>query len=369
MIRRLAAVASAAALAASTLLAVLPAAAHPLDSWYMKGDGVPVASLSKVVPLQLTLPDYDQDGKPGRTLKRTSKGEAETDKAKYQEWVLRNPGLEMDGAGSISFWSAMKDFDTERGGSVTAYLLDCKDVGETCTMVTKGTLALANWSGDNDGWVEHELVFDAAFHVFASDAVLAVRIVVNNASQDDMWFAYDTLAQPTHVHLPVELVPTTITLPTVTVTVTLPTIISTTSTTRPTTTTSTTRPTTTTSSTSSTTTTEAGGVLPPVVPPPSTTSTTTPGGPPPGDPSAVEEPVDMDRQGLVVSGQITRHAPDAASGAKLELSPLQGVAVGFRTVAETIHSQLLASVLLGIVTATLAVAGSGRRKPPDSATG
>ena len=58
-----------------------------------------------------------------------------------------------------------------------------------------------------------------------------------------------------------------------------------------------------------------------------------------------------------------QHTPEPGSTARLELSPLQGVAAGFRTAAETIHSQLLASVLLGIVTAALAVAGTGRKRP------
>jgi hypothetical protein len=107
-------------------------------------------------------------------------------------------------------------------------------------------------------------------------------------------------------------------------------------------------------------------VVPPIAPPPSST-TSTPGGPPGPAPQA-QQPEDFDRQGLVVSGQIMQHTPDSGQPARLELSPLQGVAAGFRTVAETIHSQLLASVLLGVVTAALAVAGSGRRRRTAEST-
>ena len=43
--------------------------------------------------------------------------------------------------------SAMKDFNTSKGGSTTAYLRDCNSAGNACVSIGSATLTATTWSG------------------------------------------------------------------------------------------------------------------------------------------------------------------------------------------------------------------------------
>ena len=59
------------------------------DTFYLKGDGVPKASLSLSFPTARSLPNFDpgRDSFPGLLLAKSSQGVNESDSTKYQLWV------------------------------------------------------------------------------------------------------------------------------------------------------------------------------------------------------------------------------------------------------------------------------------------
>ncbi|MFQ5967205.1 MAG: hypothetical protein ACE5MI_06295 [Acidimicrobiia bacterium] len=166
------------------------------DTYYLKGDGVPQATLSTTAPTATVLPNYDpgRDSDPGLLLKKSSLGLAETDPTKYQLWGTAPGAVTVDGPANLVFWSAMKDFEDDKEATVAAALLDCVTPGVSCVTVATGTVTADPWSGGSSTWVEHTLDFGTVSYTVAAGRVLAVKVVVDDTpADDDMWFAYDTV--------------------------------------------------------------------------------------------------------------------------------------------------------------------------------
>ena len=170
---------------------------------YLKGDGVPSGSLSTAAPTAGTLPNYDpgRDTSPGLSISKGTNGVSETDPTKYQEWVTSTEGGSLSGSVSLIFWSALKDFQTEKRGIVDAFLLDCDSGGANCSSVAQGQLDLADWSGGSGTWVEHTINFGTLSHTVLPGRTLKLKITVGNSADDDMWFAYDTTSYPSRLDL------------------------------------------------------------------------------------------------------------------------------------------------------------------------
>ncbi len=252
------------AIAAAVLLKVafpLVATYAASNVFYLKGDGVPAASLSPSAPAATTLPNYDpgRDAFPGLLLAKSDQGINETDPVKYQLWVGSPTGVDLDGPASLTLWSAMKDFDNNKQGVVQAYLLDCTSAGTTCTLIDSASKTLDPWGGGSDSWISGTIDFGTVAYTVAEGRSLAVKLVVGDQSGDDMWFAYDTTAYSTRLTVQLGTPTTTSTTTATTTTTTVPPPTTTT------TTTTTTVPLPTTTTTTTTTTT--------MVPPPATTTT------------------------------------------------------------------------------------------------
>ncbi|MGZ8784796.1 MAG: hypothetical protein ACXW1Y_04450 [Acidimicrobiia bacterium] len=142
--------------------------------------------------------------------------------------------IDLDGSASLTFWSAMKDFDTTKKGIVQAYLLDCTPSGTSCSLIGSGSKTLDPWSGRSNNWVFRTVSFGSVTHTVPSGRSLAVRIAVSDLSGDDMWFAYDTTSYSSSLTVQLAPSPTT----TTTTTTTVPTTTTTTTTATTTTTTS-----------------------------------------------------------------------------------------------------------------------------------
>ena len=241
------------------------------ESLYLTGTGVPEASLSVKPPSAGTLPNYDpgRDDSPGLTLKKTDEGANEADPTKYQIWIAPSTGVVLDGKASFSFWSAMKDFDESKKGEVEAYLLECAPSGSDCTTIDSGSILRGQWSAGSPAWVSRTIQFGSVSHAVPVGRSLAVKVVVGDHSDDDVWFAYGVANYPSLLTITPATTPTTTTtsLPTTTTTTAPP--ATTTTTTPPTTTTTTAPPTTTTTTTAPPTTTTTTA-------PPTTTTTTAP---------------------------------------------------------------------------------------------
>jgi len=212
------------------------------ESLYLTGTGVPEASLSAQPPSAGTLPNYDpgRDDSAGLILKKTDGGANEADPTKYQIWIAPSAGVVLDGKASFTFWSAMKDFDESKKGEVEAYLLECEPSGSDCTTIDSGSILRGRWSAGSTAWVSRTIQFGSVSHAVPVGRSLAVKVVVGDDSDDDMWFAYGVANYPSLLTITPATTPTT-------TTTTLP--ITTTTTAPPTTTTTTTAPPTTTTTT------------------------------------------------------------------------------------------------------------------------
>ena len=144
-----------------------------------------------------SLPNFDpqRDSFPGLLLQKSGSGLTESDSSKYQIWVSSNGGLQIQGQVSFRFWSAMKDFNDDKGGVVEAFLLDCTPGGTNCDLIDQGSAAVSPWSSSQT-WVARTIDFGFVDHMIPANRSLALKIVVGNGSGDDMWFAYDTTSYP-----------------------------------------------------------------------------------------------------------------------------------------------------------------------------
>ncbi|MGH8873681.1 MAG: hypothetical protein ACRDVM_00270, partial [Acidimicrobiia bacterium] len=173
-------------------------------AYYLKGAGTPEATLSQSAPTASSLPDYDSDGQPGRTLEQSLLGLGETDPLFYQRWITPSlsSGLTINGKVNLRFWSAMSGFDDDDRGVVDAYLLDCDSSGSVCTKIAEGRRDADPWSGGSSTWVESDISLGhLTTYTVPAGRRLAVKLVVAVESEDSMLFAYDTTDHPSRLGL------------------------------------------------------------------------------------------------------------------------------------------------------------------------
>ncbi len=157
--------------------------------------GVPTATLSTITPTGTTLPNHDpsRDVFPGLLIAKGATGAGETDPAKYQRWLTPSgfATVNLSGSLQLTLWSATKQFQTGKSGSMTAYLRECNNGGNSCTTLYTATLTLASWSNSGT-WVSRTLDFGTVSYTVPSNRRLELKLIVNGSSDDDMWIAYDT---------------------------------------------------------------------------------------------------------------------------------------------------------------------------------
>jgi hypothetical protein len=180
-------------------MALAPNAARA-DELYLKGDGHPTASLGAEAPTGGTLPNFDpeRDEFPGLLIERGGDID-ETDPTRYQMWLTAPVGHELDGVYGLLFWSAARDFGADRRGVVRAYLLDCESGGTDCTPIAEARSDVLDWSGGYETWTRYSLDFGRVTYSVPDHHSLAVKLVVDPDSEEDMWVAYDAAAFPSHL--------------------------------------------------------------------------------------------------------------------------------------------------------------------------
>ena len=167
-------------------------------------------------PIATTLFNYDtdRDACAGLVLGKTSAGLAETDTAKFQRWTTASltTNLLISGDVTVDFWAAMKDFADGKAGEVTIFLRDLDESG-SYTEISSGTVSDSNWQGGPSAascgsapplpFVEKTITMAGlSYNVAVGHQLEARVIVVDLGSEDDMWFAYDTVEFPSRVNLP-----------------------------------------------------------------------------------------------------------------------------------------------------------------------
>jgi hypothetical protein len=138
--------------------------------------------------------DKDRDSDKGLQIKRGGDGFDESSDTKHQRW--RSDTFDektlVNGAPKLVFWSAMENFTDAKKGKVRVYLAATNGSDEA--WLIEGTVEKSNWQGGSGTWVKRALEFDddpSPLHIPAGYR-LELVIVVKSASEDDMWFAYDT---------------------------------------------------------------------------------------------------------------------------------------------------------------------------------
>ena len=161
-----------------------------------------------VLPIDLTAPtatwlrnyDTDRDGVPGLLIAKGGSGAGETNPVKHQAW--RSPVLASDltiqGTVVVELWSAMKNFNPTKGGTVSVYLRDFDGSGYV-------TIAAASRDqGGSAGWGLKTFDLSLGSYALSAGHMLELKVIVEGSSDDDMWFAFDTSAYPSRVQITIK---------------------------------------------------------------------------------------------------------------------------------------------------------------------
>ncbi|NND99266.1 MAG: hypothetical protein HKN47_18255, partial [Pirellulaceae bacterium] len=170
--------------------------------YFLRGNGVPAATLDQAIPTSTAMQDYD-DGRHNPVGTLISKGgtdETESDPVKHQAWTTASGNIDINGPVKLSIWSAMKDMDDTKGATVHAYLIDVKSNGTDIQLIASDTITRSTWSATGD-WVEDTFDFGTHTRSLAVNRRLEVKIVVDGTSDDDMVFAYDDVFHRSHLQV------------------------------------------------------------------------------------------------------------------------------------------------------------------------
>jgi hypothetical protein len=145
--------------------------------------------------------DTDRDNFSGLLIAKGGSGPDEGVSTKYQAW--RTPPFSesavIQGNVDVHLWSAMKDFDAAKGGAITVYLRDFD--GSNYVELGDATFTDAAWQGGNPSWVQKTFQVSIDPYTLAPGHSLELKVIVENSSDGDMWFAYDTVDRKSRVNV------------------------------------------------------------------------------------------------------------------------------------------------------------------------
>ncbi|MEO8067820.1 MAG: HYR domain-containing protein, partial [Flavobacteriales bacterium] len=183
-------------------------------TYYLDGIGdqsdVPTGFLKTTPPTDPSLDNFDslRNSDPGLFVHRGGSAFTETDVDRHQLWLIAPVPNILNAPVSFKIWSAMKDFDTGDGGRFTAYLLETNAAGNARVLLATATVNRADWDVANTGtWIAESVDFGTITHTIPAAKRLAVMIIVPNASDDDMWFAYDATQYPSRLVIGIDQLP------------------------------------------------------------------------------------------------------------------------------------------------------------------
>lgn len=170
--------------------------------YFLTGSGIPQADLTEPIPTATSVPDYDsgRHSGAGTLISKGGSGFAESDSVKHQEWKLGSGGFTLDGPAKLTIFSAVKDFNTSKGATVHAYLLDVANNGSDPQLLASDTISRGTWNPDS-GWIEDTFDFGNITKTFSGSRRLQVKVVVDGGSDDDLLFAYDSVFQRSHLQV------------------------------------------------------------------------------------------------------------------------------------------------------------------------
>ena len=184
----------------------------PTTSFYLHnnptpptGDTDPQALLpmDSTAPTATTLYNYNLPGiKPGLELAESELGLNEP--VDFQIWrtgPLVSP-LSIDGDVFIELWAAIREFQVNKPGAVSAYLRDYDSVGGYAE-IANGSIFAENWQEGSNTFLKRTIMMPDVSYTVPTGHELEFRLVVDEVKDSkEMWFAYDTTAYSSVVMLP-----------------------------------------------------------------------------------------------------------------------------------------------------------------------
>ena len=173
------------------------------------GDSQAVLTADTTAPVATTLFNYDQnrDSASGLLLAIADGdlGAFQTDSAKIQKWrtpILDSP-LVITGDVLIDMWTGTIDFAQNVAGVVTMYIRDF-DPNNPDSHIEMGSrdVSDADWQGGSTTFVEKTITISDVNYTVIEDHMLEIFVVVDDTSNRDMWFAYDTTQRQSVVNVP-----------------------------------------------------------------------------------------------------------------------------------------------------------------------
>jgi len=338
---------------------------------YLRGHAVPSSPMSTSAPPPGSLPNFDprRDHFPGLLVQKGSGSANEDDPTKFQEWS-HPVGGETLNIEEFVIWAAPKDLNEDKTMIFNVYVLDC---GGTCQALDSASVAVSG-----AGWSQAAVDIDIESHTFAPGRKLTVKLVVDDGSDDDGWFAFGTATYPGHLALSSPPAPTT----TTTTTTTTP-IVTTPAPIAPTTSTPTNvSPVTPTTAPSEPAATSTTAPQPEDGTSSTTTTTTLPNrggtgpGLPPSDPpsggddvgSEVSTSPGSDGLAPVIALRAQGDVGIAAqaSGDPRTIEPEEGLMVAFNTTVEAIRMHWMSALALGTLASVLLLIGIRRDHEDES---
>ncbi len=173
---------------------------------YLKTNATGPTASSATLPLQgsrptlTTLHNYDtnRDASAGLLLARSTQGMNESDPTRIQAWQhTLTAATTLNGTATVRLWSAMKDFDAVKNGSVQVGLYDCNPPMNNCVQLGATTVTSSGgWSGGSSTWVAKDWNLGTVSRTVNAGRSLWIRVVVTAGSSDNMLFAYGTTDYP-----------------------------------------------------------------------------------------------------------------------------------------------------------------------------
>ena len=140
--------------------------------------------------LVASLPNYDtdRDSDPGLTLAR-GVGVGDPDPTTKQVWTANLGTYDLSGSAQLRFRVAVQDQTKNLDGEFEVQLSAC-NAGLTACSALGSTTATFNQPGGE--WANVVENFSISGGTTASRPILRITVAALNASDGDLWFAYDT---------------------------------------------------------------------------------------------------------------------------------------------------------------------------------
>jgi hypothetical protein len=159
-----------------------------------------VLALSRDGPTDSTLANFDtdRDDDNGLLLVRSSAGLDETNNAKKQIWSLDVGSQDLKGA-SVRLRAALKNYDQSESATLAVRLERCNSALVSCKTLGSNQKSFTQGIANSFKTIVVNVTLTGG--TTTKQPILVLKVVATDASDDDVWLAYDTKAHDAMVKL------------------------------------------------------------------------------------------------------------------------------------------------------------------------